>query len=160
MKLRIRDKIFLVVAVVGIFFVIYGKINRSGDEVKQQDLSEYPVVVVEIGGKKLELEVVETAEEKFKGLGGRDSLGENRGMLFLFSSLSRYPFVMRGMKIPLDFLFIRENEIVDIAQSVQADFSGRIVGGVDYDKVIEVNAGWTLSNGVGLGDFISQIDAD
>src|SRR5690349_12394377 len=52
--------------------------------------------------------VAKTPEEREKGLSGRDSLAQNSGMLFVFDHPDTYTFWMKGMKFPLDMIFIKD----------------------------------------------------
>lgn len=156
MKPRLRDKIFVVLIVIGLAIVAYGKITGTDENGYP---SGYPTVEAEIKEAKVLLEVPQTQQEKNKGLGQRESMADNEGMLFVFDSLGRQAFVMTGMQFPLDFLFVQGDQIIDIAQNVPADFGGTIIGGADYDKVVEVNAGWTERNGVKLGDEVKIVNS-
>jgi uncharacterized membrane protein (UPF0127 family) len=59
-------------------------------------------VDVTLGKKKYTLEVAETKAELRKGLMGRDSLEENKGMLFDFGREGNHEMWMYNTKIPLD----------------------------------------------------------
>src|SRR3989338_8466255 len=73
---------------------------------------------VEIRGVPLVAEVAADSSSRKAGLSGRESLGENRGMLFLFEKPGKYGMWMRRMRFPLDLVWIRENRVVDIEERV------------------------------------------
>lgn len=113
----------------------------------------------------LNIEVADSAEERKTGLGGRESLGGNEGMLFLFPEEKKYRFWMKGMKFSLDFIFLRQGKVVDILRKVpppeqgQKDETLPIYEPVTtIDMLLEVNAGFVDATGVKVGDTISLIN--
>lgn len=154
MKPRFRDKIFFALIVIGLVLVAYSRM--SGDDTKEDGSK----LRVQIGAAEAVLENPQTLQERTRGLGQIDSIGENEGMVFIFDDPARHVFVMNEMKFSLDFIFVFEDKVVDMAQNVPADFDGKIIGEADYDKVIELNAGWTEKNGVGLGDQVQIMKSE
>lgn len=106
-----------------------------------------------INGHTINIELALTNAEKERGLGYRDSLAAERGMLFVYQNKDRYGFWMKGMRFPLDFIWITGNKVVDLSQNVATNappFSPR----VPVDKVLEVNAGDIDRLGVKMGDLV------
>lgn len=109
-----------------------------------------------INGEKIKVEVALEPEHKMKGLSDRKSLGKDNGMLFLYSDYDKHSFWMKDMLFDLDFIWIKDNIIVDITKNVKAD------SGIfniyqpkqDVNKVLEVNAGTAEKNGWQVGDEI------
>ena len=61
------------------------------------------------------LEVANSAEERAVGLMGRESMGRDRGMLFVFSAEQVLGFWMKNTLIPLDIIFIDSDlSVVDV----------------------------------------------
>ena len=73
---------------------------------------DYKQIDVKVNGIALTADIAETSEQKSKGLGGRDTLPENEGMIFPFNKESDYSFWMKGMKIPIDIIWIDSNKRV------------------------------------------------
>lgn len=124
-----------------------------------------PTTNVEVGGVKVKAEVVKSQAEIQKGLSGRESLGEGKGMLFAFEDPGRYSFWMKNMKFPLDFIWILDNKVVDLDLNVPIATNGQKpseympLSEVNY--VLEVNAGFIESHGIKPGDPVKiKLDKD
>ena len=74
---------------------------------------------VEIKGRRFEVEVVADDESRARGLMFRDSLPEDRGMLFVFEREQELAFWMKNTRIPLDILYFdASRKLVSIAAGV------------------------------------------
>lgn len=67
---------------------------------------------VSLGACELYLEVADDPEERAVGLMGRESLGRDRGMLFIHANDQILSFWMKGTLIPLDIVFINGDSVV------------------------------------------------
>ena len=67
------------------------------------------IIDEEIGGKKFTLEIASNEKSRELGLGKRNSLGDNEGMIFVFDKLDNYGFWMKDTHFPLDILWLNEN---------------------------------------------------
>lgn len=77
---------------------------------------------VEIDGKFIKAEVADSPAERTKGLGGRQCIGEDQGMLFVFDQEGQYGFWMKDMKFPIDIIWLDTNHhVVKIQSGVQPD---------------------------------------
>ncbi len=115
---------------------------------------------VHIGAVTIQAEVARTVGERAQGLGSRDSLTLNAGMLFIEDHDNIPAFWMRGMRFPLDFIWIsRELHVVDLTENVAPNEHTTAVAdispGVPVLYVLEVNAGVIASQGVRVGDAVS-----
>lgn len=115
---------------------------------KRRDDNFSPRAVL-IGEKKYILEVADSNVEREKGLGGRESLCEECGMLFVFEKPGRYAFWMKDMRFLLDIIWLSGDEVVFITRDASPDFSGVIEPSVFADRVIEVNASAARALNVG-----------
>lgn len=104
------------------------------------------------------VEVAKTQEERNQGLSGREPLGENQGMLFIFERQGFYLFWMKGMKFDLDFIFIKGDLVVDLAENIIHPKENQVPQGVNaeqsFDKVLEVNAGLIKKYNLAIGDKV------
>ncbi len=112
---------------------------------------------VQIGSQSFKLELATTTLAKAKGLGYRDSMPENEGMLFLFNALGKHSFWMKGMRFPLDIIWLNKNKIVFMEENVPPPSSPippSYAPSRDADAVIELNAGMAKKLDVHIGDTI------
>ncbi|MEO0986798.1 MAG: DUF192 domain-containing protein [Cyanobacteria bacterium J06639_14] len=100
---------------------------------------------VELGGRTIKLEVAQTPEEQAIGVMFRESLADDRGMLFPVDPPRPVQFWMKNVEIPLDLLFITEGEIVAIESNVPPCLEEPCPTygpeGVPVDAAIEVRGG-------------------
>jgi uncharacterized membrane protein (UPF0127 family) len=73
-------------------------------------------------------------------------------MLFRFDTPGNYGFWMKGMRFPLDLVWIREGIVVHVEQNVSADSIRTMYPGTDATEVLETNA--DALSGVLVGDRI------
>lgn len=65
-----------------------------------------------------DVEIVDTPEEREKGLMNRENLGENEGMLFVYEEEDYRSFWMKNTLIPLDIIFLDSNlEVINIEKA-------------------------------------------
>ena len=109
-----------------------------------------------IGDVSFSLEVADTDAKRERGLGYRETLCERCGMLFLFDRPDRYGFWMKGMRFPLDILWIREGAVVFLERNLDPNDQTRVfVPSAEADRVLELNAGMADRFGIREGSFIS-----
>ena len=73
---------------------------------------------IKINNQIIVAEVVSKAQEREQGLSGREDIGINEGMLFLFEEPGIYGFWMKGMNFPIDIVWIAGEEIVGVEENV------------------------------------------
>ena len=124
-------------------------------------------VKVKIGQNELRVEVARTLAEQAKGLSGQTSLGEDEGMLFVFTNKQITTFWMKGMSFPLDFIWLADDKVVEIAENIQPPPAAALEQNlpiyqpiVPVDQVLEVNAGWVARHGVKVGERVEVISND
>ncbi len=112
---------------------------------------------VKINDTLFTVDVAVTAIEKEKGLGYRQSLEPKHGMIFVYDHKEIYPFWMKGMNFPLDFIWLDGNKIVDITENVQPPngLNMQVVKPMfPVDKILEINAGEVEKYGIKIGDTV------
>jgi uncharacterized membrane protein (UPF0127 family) len=69
----------------------------------------------------ISLEIRDSPEERAVGLMFRQSIDEDKGMLFIFDKPDRYSFWMKNMNFPIDIIFLdTDKKIIDIFQDTPA----------------------------------------
>lgn len=116
-------------------------------------------VALTIRGQKFNVELAVTPREREQGLSARVALGENQGMLFVFDHEEQYGFWMKGMRFPLDFIWIAGGHVADITENVPPpkDENEQLASYqpiVSVDKILEVNAGTIDRLGIKVGDKV------
>ena len=113
----------------------------------------------------LRVEVARSEEEQRHGLMERTSLPPDAGMLFVYDAPrdSLSGFWMFRTRIPLDIAFIDSTGAIVSIQSMQPCASPDprwckgYVAGVSYQSALEVNRGFFLERGIGVGSKVEII---
>ncbi len=109
---------------------------------------------VTINSSVLKLEVAKTAEQQATGLMYRNSLADDRGMLFEFDPPQSVRFWMKNVAIPLDMIFIKDGKVKAIATAVppcNTTPCPTYGPGVLIDRVIELRGGRAKELGLKVG---------
>ena len=102
---------------------------------------------ITIGNKEYDVREAHTEEEKERGLQGINELPDDQGMLFFFDEPQEVSMWMKDTLIPLDIIFINEdNEVIKVAQGEPNDETPIIAQDTLY--VLEINK----NSGVKEGD--------
>lgn len=124
----------------------------------------YRTAVIQIGEKKMYVQVATTIGQQHRGLGGRDDMLPYAGMVFPYHPPRRAAMVMRDMHFPIDIIWIRSGRVVDIAPEVAPepgvpeDQLRIYYPRAEADMVVEVAAGFTTTYGIRIGDPVQVID--
>ncbi len=92
------------------------EIVPSNQEAKSLGIGFYDREI-RLGSETFFVDIAETNRDRSAGLSGRKSIGQNQGMLFVFNQESKYPFWMKGMLFPIDFIWIKNNKIVEFTKN-------------------------------------------
>jgi len=115
------------------------------------------LTTLKINGQEFRVEVAKDDQGRTRGLSGREYLAPDQGMLFIFDTAGNHGFWMKGMKFPLDIVWVKDNRIVGITQNIP--INDRLTPPVYYpqapaDKVLELNAGTVAKYNLEVGDLI------
>ena len=112
-----------------------------------------PAPVASFGGVSLRIDYATTPEARERGLGGRESIPSDHGMLFVFPRDDYYGFWMKNTLIPLDMFWLdAQGHVVYIAQDV-ATSSYPIVfyPSTPARYVLETAAGFARAHSIATG---------
>ncbi|MNS41377.1 hypothetical protein D3C72_737280 [compost metagenome] len=103
------------------------------------------------------LEVPQTAIQWNLGLGGRDAIPHQWGMVFRLPRPYQWKMWMKGMKAPIDMVFVRGGRVVRVLESLApcpevGPCELFDAGVVDY--VVEVRAGTVAQLKLKVGDRV------
>lgn len=155
------------IIIVGLLVQNSGNIVIPGFTFQATPSSSLSKTNITVGGKTLSVEVANTEPERELGLGGRNLLPKNSGMLFIFDAKGISPgFWMKGMLFPLDIIWIGGGKIIKIDKNISAPSPGTPDSnlvvynpGVPIDYVLEVNAGYSDLNGLKTGSLVDLSNA-
>jgi uncharacterized membrane protein (UPF0127 family) len=115
---------------------------------------------IRIKDREFKVEIADSTYLRSRGLAGRDFLPEDAGMLFIFGNPDVQTFWMKGMKLPLDIIWLRDKRIVGIEKNVPPE-PGKSVWELKLytspeavDKVLEIGAGLADRYGFEIGDEV------
>ncbi len=114
-------------------------------------------------GTALTVEVASTPKARALGLGARDALGADAGMLFTFDQPGTYGFWMKDMRFPIDIIWLRDGEVVDLNPDVpvgSGDSLPSYAPSVPVNQVLETNAGFVKGHEITVGDRLDIREAN
>lgn len=118
--------------------------------------------IVTVGASQFRVDIAQTEQARAVGLSNRDTLPEDEGMLFVLEKKDDQPsFWMKGMKFPIDIIWINDNVVAEITPNIptiQGNLTNEQIPKytprekVDY--VLEIPAGVAEKRGIKVGDSI------
>jgi uncharacterized membrane protein (UPF0127 family) len=115
---------------------------------------------LKIGDQTVYVSVADTEATRELGLGGRESLASDEGMLFIFPTEGTYSFWMKDMHFAIDMLWISNNGTIIHIQSdvVPATYPESFAptsaeGLARY--VLELPAGYAREHNIKVGDKVA-----
>lgn len=114
---------------------------------------------VTIGKQNFAVEVVKKPKDQQIGLTKYESLKDDQGMLFAFETSDTYGFWMKNMKFPIDIIFINNDTIVSVFDSVPIQPNNAVNPPIYHPEgpsntVLEIKAGLAKKYGIKKGDHI------
>jgi uncharacterized membrane protein (UPF0127 family) len=115
---------------------------------------------VQINGQTIKVELALNSAQWTKGLMNRTYLAPNTGMLFVFPRADKYPFWTKDTLIPLDIIWINNNQIVDMItlQPQNGTNVPEYTPKLPADYVLEVSAGTAQKYGFYINDKVKIKD--
>lgn len=116
---------------------------------------------IKINDQIIIADVAHDEESRSLGLGGRESLNINEGMLFVFEEPGIYPFWMKNMNFPIDIVWINsDNKIIQVNENVQPqpgatdDQLAQYKPQIPVKRVLELRAGRARLLNAEEGDLV------
>lgn len=107
----------------------------------------------EFGGVSLRIEAATTSATQKLGLGGRESIPSDYGMLFVFAKDAKYGFWMKDMLVPIDIFWLDDKgQVVSIAQEVApSSYPDVFYPSAPARSVLETAAGFARKHSIATG---------
>jgi len=125
----------------------------SVSEALSQQNEKWKVVFTNVEGKNIPLicEVADTFDKRSRGLMYRDKLGDDKGMIFVYSNSSYLKFWMKNTKIPLSIAFIDDSGYITGLREMQPNSLEIIASSQKVKYAVEANQGWFEKNYIKSG---------
>jgi uncharacterized membrane protein (UPF0127 family) len=142
--------ILVAVLVAGVFYFFGIGSSRNSEKAE-----------VSLKGETFKVDVADTPAKQARGLGGRESLDRNEGMLFVFGGSRVRSFWMKDVLIPLDIIWISDDVVVGFDANVPAEPGVSTMNLKKYaspesvNYVLEVAAGTVDRLRLKVGDEVS-----
>ena len=110
---------------------------------------------IHIRDARVAVEIVESSFDQSRGLGGRDQLPWDSGMLFIYDTPSHVTMWMKDMRFDIDIVWIRDNRIVDMSWRARHALPAPhplLPPREIAHHVLEVPAGYAEAHGWRIGD--------
>lgn len=108
---------------------------------------------IKIGNKEYKVKEAKTEQEKIKGLQNIEKLPKDEGMLFYFDPSEEISMWMKDTKIPLDIIFINDDqEVTKVHHGKPNDTT--LISAPETAYVLEVNE----NSGIKVGDELDLED--
>jgi uncharacterized protein len=167
-KFAIQTIFLMVVIMAGLYFTFQGDTGfitmpfTSGSATTSNPTSS--ANKLKIKDIVLNIDVADTTALRAKGLGGREEIPADYGMLFIFPEVKKHRFWMKGMKVNIDMLFIKDAKVVDLLRNIPAPTDNTKDENlpiyepiVPVDMVLEVQAGFIDQHSIQVGDQVFLI---
>lgn len=120
-------------------------------------VSMKPTATLRVGERSYVLNIAASKASQEKGLGGRESLAQDRGMLFVFKAPATQCFWMKDMQFPLDIIWLNSTkQVTYVAANVTpATYPQQYCGDASTKYVVELNAGEAKRAGLIVGQQVS-----
>jgi uncharacterized membrane protein (UPF0127 family) len=120
--------------------------------------AQMPEITLTIAGHKLTAEVAATNPERMQGLMHRRMMPENRGMLFVFTEVSRHAMWMENTYIPLSVAFIDSDGVIANIEDMKPHTRDAHPAVKPVRYALEMNLGWFAKRGIKPGAKIEGLD--
>lgn len=159
--------ILLSVLIVIVFYNL--RINSDKEAFKKDSLSNKQNIKIVFGGLfkpkvSLVAQIASYKDAQIFELSKKNSIDENIGYLTLCESSSKCRFWMKGINYPVDIIWFKENQIVDLKKNISPPEVNQpeneliiYSSSKETDKALTVTGGFSDKYGINIGDKVSSI---
>lgn len=117
------------------------------------------ISTVSIDNHIISVNVANTQSQREQGLSGRQALGADSGMLFVFDTPGIYGFWMKDMNFPIDILWLDQDyKIVYIEKSVSPSTYPKVFYPDSLSRyVLEIPSGQSKLLNIKIGDIVKFV---
>lgn len=111
---------------------------------------------LEVADKKIQLDIAKSEEARAKGLGGRESMADDQGMLFVFDQPAVECFWMKDMQFPIDIIWLNTaKQVVHVERNLSPEtYPASYCPKLPAKYVVELNAGQAKQLDISPGDTL------
>lgn len=118
---------------------------------------QMPLVQLTAGMYRITAEMANTPKYRETGLMHRESMGENRGMVFVFEYEATHCMWMRNTLIPLSVAFLDSDGAVLNIEDMAPQTETNHCAAKPARYALEMNKGWFAQRGIRPGDVIGGV---
>jgi uncharacterized membrane protein (UPF0127 family) len=148
----------IAIITISVVLIAY-QLRQRLDSAPTPDQTMFATAQLRIGQQTVTVRVPTTTAASEQGLSGVSSLSDTEGMYWEFSEPSRPTFWMKGMLIPLDFIWVRDGRVTEITPDVPAPVNGNLPLYQPKDpvtNVLEVSAGFAKRHSIQVGTLVEN----
>ncbi len=110
-------------------------------------------------GSEVQIAILTTKADKYRGFSKMHQPCPDCGLLFVWPVLSQPTIVMRDMLFPLDLVWLRDKQIVQLTLNIQPEEGEesqltKYTASEPIDSVLEVPAGFAGRHNLKIGQFV------
>jgi uncharacterized protein len=117
-------------------------------------------LALRMGKHQVRVEVVQSDEERSRGLMFREKLGKNDGMLFVFDDPGYHSMWMMNTYIALSVAFVDRNGVILNIEDMEPRTTDSHTAAGPATYAIETNKGWFRERGIKPGDRVAGLPKD
>lgn len=152
-KIKSAPKQFIVYSLsfIVLIIAIFGFSFLATSSKEPRNTSDH-TTCLQIEQECFELEIMDSNQERLKGLSERLSLPEGQGMLFVFEEIEEQCFWMKDMLFNIDIVWLDESKTIrKIERNISPDTYPELFCGDNAKYVLEFNEGFVERYGLKPG---------
>lgn len=119
--------------------------------------TQLPTTMLDVDGHAVIAEVADTTKAREQGLMGRKFLGDDEGMIFVYTDEKPRSFWMKNTPLPLSIAYAdKDGKIVKILD-MEPYSEDRVQSIYPAQYALEMKQGWFTEHGVESGDRIGKL---